>query len=161
MRKIKLTILVIMFFSLTVLGQNDLLKKIENIRPLFTTEKEVEKIFGKAVERYSFIGKYETKEGIFTVYYSEGKCSPSWTPKYNVEKGIVIQYNFRPKKKIKFATLKIDISGLETGTVREMSPSPITYYNPDKGVDYTVLNGLINFVQVYQPRDLKYLQCSE
>jgi hypothetical protein len=61
-------------------------KRIEKIRPVFTTEAEIEKILGKAVDRYSFIGEYETKDGRFTVYYSEGKCLPIRLMKYNIGK---------------------------------------------------------------------------
>ena len=156
-----LVALIIGAFSLSVFGQEDWQKQIEKIRPLITTEAEVEKILGKATERFSNIGEYNTKDGRFDVWYSEGKCLPVFNGKYNVEKGVIILYNFRPKKKIKFASLGIDVSGLETVVPKDMWPPPITYYNPDKGIDYTVYKGILNFVYVYQSNDLDNLQCSE
>jgi hypothetical protein len=158
-RKIFL-MLIIAVFSLSVFGQKDWQKRIEQIKPLFTTEAEVEKIIGKAIDRYSHIGEYETKDGKFDVFYSEGKCLPILMMKYNVEKGVVIQFNFTPNKKIKFAPLGIDISGWKNYGTRDMSP-PLTYSNLDKGIEYTVYKGLLTFLQVYPSNNLDYFKCSE
>jgi hypothetical protein len=66
-------ILIISMFSLNVFAQkNNWRKQIEKIKPLTTSENEVEKILGKAVERYADVAEYETKEGLFSVTYSQG-----------------------------------------------------------------------------------------
>jgi hypothetical protein len=66
-------ILIISMFSLNVFAQkNNWRKQIEKIKSLTTSENEVEKILGKAVERYADVAEYETKEGLFSVTYSQG-----------------------------------------------------------------------------------------
>jgi hypothetical protein len=153
-------ILIISVFGLNVFGQKDWQKHIEKMRPLVTTESEVETILGKPIERFTGIGEYETNEGVFTVTYSLGKCKSIRTPKYNVGEGVVIQYDFRPKKKFNFDSLKIDMSGFSTEDEIYDSNQTIEYDNLDKGITYTKSNELLNWVQVYPSNDLDYLQCS-
>jgi hypothetical protein len=155
-------ILLVLILSHSAFAQKRLWQKqLEEIRLLASTEAEVEKILGKAIERYAEIGKYETKDGRFTFYYSEGKCLPIMLKKYNVEKDVVIQYSFRPNKKIKFASLGIDVSDWNARVSKGVAGLLITYSNLDKGIEYHVNKGILNFILVYPANELDYLKCSK
>ena len=159
-RKIFL-ILIISIFSLTVCGQKDWQKQIEKIRPLKTTEAEVEKILGKPEERYGDWRDYKTNGGIITVVYSEGRCKSQRTPKYNIDEGVVVRVDFKPRKKIKFASLEIDVTGLEKKITEpnDVEVTIITYYDAAKGTYYSVIRDLLNSVKVYPLDEMDYLQC--
>jgi len=156
--KILLGVLILVV-GLTTFGQQNWQKQIEKIKPLVTTEAEIEKILGKPVERTDYLGRYETKDGRYRLIYSQGRCMSALMPKYNVEKGVLIELSFKPKKKVKFESLGIDVSGWRTGTVSDVLPPPIIYYNPGKGIDYGVHEGILFRVHLYQPIDLDYLKC--
>jgi hypothetical protein len=79
----------------------------------------------------------------------------------NVEKGIVIEYDFNPRKKINFLALRIDVSGLPTTITGDISPPTIAYNNLEKGISYSVNGKLLNWVEVYPSNSLSYLECSE
>lgn len=161
MKKTFFIMLFVLFFALCVSAQkNDWQKQIEKIKPLVSTEAEIEKILGKPIERWGQFGKYKTKYGQYDLIYSQGRCVSVRSGKYNVEKGVLMELNFTPKKKIKFESLKIDVSGLRTETVSDVLPPPIIYYNRVKGIAYGVQEGILFKVDLYVPADLSYLRCS-
>jgi len=161
----RISLIILIFFSvLTAHAKTpDWLKKLRRIKPLQTTEAEVENILGKATKRYSNLGEYEAGDGEFSIYYSEGECMPVMMTSYKVRKGVVIKFDFDPKKKIKFASLGIDVSDWKKEKPgNDMWPPPITYSNPAQGIIYTVnWQGLLSFVEVYPSNNLEKLECSE
>ena len=155
-----LLISIILVFPLITLSQTNIwLNQIKKIKPLATTEKKVERIFGKPHKRYADVGEYETVEGLFTVTYSQGKCKSTLEPKYNVQEGVVIQLDFRPRQEIIFSKLRINVSKWEKAETNDISPATISYSNSKKGFTYDVHNKFLNYVSVFPSDKQDYLQC--
>lgn len=152
-------IFIVLVFSLTVSGQKDWLKQMEKIKPLKSTEQDVEKIIGKPTKRYADVGEYETKNGLFTVTYSQGRCKSSITPKYDVLAGIVVKFDFSPRKKYVLSSLKLNLLHF---TVTETSdvPGSKEYINVSKGRNYSFFKDELNYIEVYPSENLDYLICS-
>ena len=149
-------------FGLTVFGQKDWQKRIEQIKPLVTTETEVVKTLGKPANRYGDAGEYQFEDGVLAVIYSEGRCQLQRMLKYNVDKGVVVAMFFSPRKKIKFASLGINIAELEkVRTEKSVDTDAIytTYYDVRNGIYYTVNKKLLEGVEVHPLGDLNNLQC--
>jgi hypothetical protein len=161
MKRKTFTAFLVLIFAFAASAQTkEWQKQMKKIKPLITTEAEVETILGKPIVRFKGIGEYETKEGVFSITYSLGRCKSIRTETYNVEEGIVIQYDFRPKKDFKFNSLGIDMTGFKTDDDENDSSQTIEYYNLDKGITYDKSGDLLNWIQIYPGNDLDYLQCS-
>jgi hypothetical protein len=151
-----------LIFSCTTFAQKQLLlKQIAEIKPMVTTENEIEKMFGKPVERHSEGGEYKTKYGYFYVVYSRGICIETSVMRYKVEKGVVLSLHFNAKKKIKFAQFGIDVSGWEKEVQNDFSPPTFHYFNLDKGISLWVRGGLLHVIQLYPSKAVDYLKCTE
>jgi hypothetical protein len=137
------------------------LEQVKKIRPLVSTEKEIQGILGAPSSMYSDYAEYTTKDGVFTVLYSHGTCDQLRTPYYKVVAGIVISFDFDPRREIVFSTLDIDISKWNNEKTPDVSPPTITYVNEEKGIELTVHQGLLNYVEVYPSKSQSNLKCPE
>jgi hypothetical protein len=160
MRRKIFLMLIILVFGLTVLGQNEWSKKIEKIKPLKSSEQDVEKILGKPTKRYVDVGEYETKDGFFTVTYSQGRCKSTITPKYDIPEGVVIKFDFSPRKKYILSSLGLNLLDF-TVTGTSDVPGAKEYSNVNKGRNYSFFKDELNYVEVYPSEDLDYLICSK
>jgi hypothetical protein len=133
--------------------------QVKQIRPLVSTEKEVERVLGIPSTRYSDYAEYETKDGVFTVMYSHGICDQVTTPHYRVGAGIVVDFDFDPRRKMVFSDLRIDVSKWSKEVTPDVSPPTITYVNKEKGIEFSVHNGLLNYVEVYPSLGQSDFEC--
>ena len=160
-KKIISLVLSAIFLTVSVSAQrNSWLIKFESIKPFQSTEKDVERILGKPKDRYSIIGEYKIIEGIISVVYSEGKCTRNSATDFDVEKGIVTSFDFRPKGIIKFSSLKLDLKSL---TKEESSDvvDGLMYDHLEKGIYYEVLRDRLGYVQFYGGKDFPVRPCSD
>lgn len=160
MKQTFLITIVLIVLANACLAQKSLLLKLEKIKPLQSTEKDVESILGKSIDRYVDVGEYETKDGLFTVTYSQGRCKSTITPKYNVNEGIVIEFDFRPRQKFTLSSLGINLSNFTEANYSNVSDSK-EYDNAEKGITYYLSNNYLNYIEVYPREDLSYLECPE
>lgn len=108
------------------------ISKIQQIVPIISTEKDVEKLYGKPNKRSAHFAEYETDYGYLSFEYSTGECShPSY---YSVANGVVIGIDISLKKELLFNKIKIDRSKF----IEEHSDDTenITYRSPILGITY-------------------------
>lgn len=161
MRRSLFLILLLLLFILPALAKNVWLTQIAQIKPLVSTEQDVERILGKPAESYADMAEFETNEGVFTVTYSRGRCDQARMVPYNVDKDIVLGFDFSPKIKILFSSLKININGLRKEITDDVDPVTITYFDPGKGISYSVHGKWIDLIDVYPADSFAYLECQK
>lgn len=159
MEKLFAIFIVVTFMNLFVLAQDNLwLKKLEKIKPLESTEKDVENILGKPKDRYENIGEYLIKEGEVSVIYSEGRCIRNSASEFDVEKGTVVSFDFTPKIIIRLSFLKLNLNDYtkeEPSTVLDT----LNYYNSESGINISVRKGIIKFVEFSGPKNSSVKPC--
>jgi len=136
------------------------LTKIKQIEPLKSTEKDVEKIFGKPTDHFADMSEYETEVGTLTVTYSEGKCSSNKDSEYDVEKGTVVEIGLSVRKEVDFKSLNVN----EVGFKKQFSfdaPGAYSFENKQLGIDYSIGNGWLNGVTIYPAENYAYLNCPQ
>lgn len=160
MKQILTFLLVIGSVSPAIAQNSSWLVRLERIKPFVSNERDVEAILGRPKERYSNIGEYEIREGTVSVYYSRGKCDVAGTAEFDVEKGIVISFDFEPKGAIKFASLGLDLSKYE----KELSSDVVgasAYYSPESGIYFDVFKGAVKFVQFSGAKSVYVRPCAK
>jgi len=170
-RKVLWLILVIFTLNnLTNAQEAKWLHKLKQITPLESTERDVEKIFNKPTEQYGNIREYKTKEGILSVTYSTGECDSNLSD-YDVDKGIVIEFDFSFEKIIMFKSLNINLAEFEK---EESSDTQnIIYKNNQLGIDYDIykktIEGisydkspeLLNSISIYPSEKYSSFKCGK
>ena len=139
---------------------NSWLEKLKKIKPLESTEKDVEEFLGKPQKRYADIGEYEIEEGIISINYSEGRCTSASASEFDLDKGTVISFNFTPGKTIRFSSLGLDLTSLSKEVITDVADSQ-QYYDEEKGISYSVHRGILNFVEFSGGKDAIASPCSE
>jgi hypothetical protein len=162
MQKLFVVILVTTFFNFAAHAQNNSwLKTLTKIKPLESTEKDVEEILGRPKDRYSNIGEYKIEDGEVSVIYSEGKCKSNSASEFDVEKGTVTSLDFTPKKIIKFSSLNLDL----TNYVKEDSSDVVDsldYSSSGTGISFFIRRkDILDFVQFSGDKNTTARQCSE
>lgn len=141
--------------------------KIKRIVPMESTEKDVEKIFGKPKSRNYQVFKYETKQGLLRVEYSTGDCDhPAY---YNVAKGIVVGLDFSLKEDFEFSKLSVDLSKFtkeysdDTENFSYRSSDLGMYFDvyvkKIEGVSYEKSPVILTEVSLYPPKKYDHLEC--
>jgi hypothetical protein len=130
--------------------------RLRQIIPLQSTEKDVERVFGKPVNRYADVGEYETKDAEISVTYSSGKCESTAVDSYNVEKGMVVYIEYSLKKEVKFKSLNINLTNFI-----KTSPSfnLVEYKNEDSGITFSISNKILTDISIYPAKQFSYLEC--
>jgi hypothetical protein len=136
------------------------LTKLRKIEPLKSTEKDVEKVFGKPIERYSHIGEYESEVGKISVYYSEGKCSVNENSQYDVDRGVVDEINLFVTKEVKFKALNLNLVNFEKQYVSDV-PGLFSYRNEELGIGYHIDRDLLTYISVSASKSYAYLECPQ
>ncbi len=158
----KFFVIVIMIsLNFVSLAQNNLwLKKLEQIKPLESKEKDLKRLLGKPQNRFENIGEYKIKEGLVSVIFSKGKCTNHSFTEFNVEKGTVISFDFTPKKNIKFSSLKLNLTEFDIRETSDVSDG-LEYTDKEKGISFAVLNDVLKYVSFSGRSDILILPCSE
>ena len=69
--------------------------------PLKTQRAEIEKLLGPPDKYFATYGTYDTKEGSFSVWYSDGKCLSNRAGlQYNIPAGLLTRIYFRSNKSL-------------------------------------------------------------
>jgi hypothetical protein len=146
----------ILFAGSTTAQKLKLLKKIEQIRILESTQNQVAKLLGEPEKSdYPFSKKYRFKEGILTVHYSEGLCSDTDLSYWNVPKLTVTKIFFDVRVKVRFEKLDINFNEFETYHPFDV-PKATGFVNNEKGVEYfRKSNGLLEYISFY-PTEEQY-----
>jgi hypothetical protein len=55
--------------------------------------------------------------------------------------------------------MNIDVSKWKTEITKDVSPPTITYINSERGIEYTVHDGFLNYVEVYPSQSQLNLEC--
>lgn len=157
-----LTIFVLLLTAMVNAKDPSWLLKFKEIKPLTTTEKEVESIYGKPVQSFSNIRKYKAKEGVIQVNYSTGKCSQKTTKvtdDYDVEKGIAINVWFRIDKQIKFSALRFNLLDFEEDHANDIDGTE--YISRTLGISYSKSAKYLNSIFLFPSTRFKHLQCQK
>src|SRR5215203_4460615 len=104
-----LAVVILLFASTCFSQESAWLAKIKQIELLKSTEKDVERIFGKPTETYEDWVEYKIEEGDITITYSKGKCAANKDSEYDVEKGTVEEIYFYTPKSIDFKSLNLNL----------------------------------------------------
>lgn len=169
MRYLLIAFIFLNSIQLTFAQEPQWLSKIKKIVPISSTEKNVEKLFGKPKERTLQFAEYETPFGHLTIEYSIGECKSN-SSDYSVSKGTVVGIDFSLKKEFYFNKLKLDLSKF----TKEDSDDTenITYKNPMIGITYSIyvkkVKGtkydqrpkILSIVSIYPSSKYKNLRCS-
>jgi hypothetical protein len=138
-------------------------KRVQRIKLLESTKKDVEKIFGKTL---GFVEPIKVKGGVIIIEYSLGRCDESDVSDWDVPKDVVVNIDFNPSKEILVKSAKLNFDGYRL-TFESMHNLPLYSYSNDiEGVKYVIEkgeipNGIINSVEYYPSDKFKNLRCSQ
>lgn len=156
-------LLILFSFQTTIIAQNWRDKLI----PLQTSIDEIERVltsnpFNARVLREP---KFEDRhifyfaEGTLTVYFSLGRCVEGLYGKFELEKDVIIEASFIPKKWRKISHYEKDIKSLAKDT--SAAPQFISYENVKKGINYTIQQGKVSEITFSGPDWLNLERCKE
>ena len=156
-------LLILFLFQNTVTAQNWMNKLI----PLQTNIDQIEQILTakpfnakvlkepKSEDRYIFY----LKEGALAIYFSLGRCVDGRFGKFELDKGVIIQASFIPKKWRKISYYEKNVVSLKRDT--SAAPTYISYENVKKGIDYTVQQGKVSEITFFGPENLSLTRCKD
>jgi hypothetical protein len=126
----------IAFTSLLLVGFQK--KQIEwrTLVPLVTTRNEVEAELGAPSSGKEYILIYDTTEERITVWYGGAKRSATDKCRWDIPNETVFNFLLAPKKKVRLADVKIDLTKYQKQKALEMVQD-YYYYNEDEGVTIT------------------------
>lgn len=126
----------IAFTSLLLVGFQK--KQIEwrSLVPLVTTRNEVEAELGAPSSGKEYILIYDTTEERITVWYGGAKKSATDKCRWDIPNETVFNFLFAPKKKVRLADVKIDLTKYQKQKALEMVQD-YYYYNENEGVTIT------------------------
>lgn len=132
--------------------------KLRSLSLFKSTRAEVEKIFNKAkiIDSYDSVKKendwgveveYETIYGKLEVEYSTGNCSETKS-KYglDIEKNVVVEMRFSPKKRVFYTEANFDFRELESEPVTDVYGTFI-YTKKDGSLRITLVEGEISRIE--------------
>ena len=137
---IYIAILIFLFVNTCFAQEPVWLTQIKQVKLLKTTEKDVEKIFGKPTERYTDWTEYKLREGQVTFTYSKGRCGENEDSNYDVAKGTVVGIYFYTPKYIKFKSLNVNLNGFKK-KYETCLTNTFSYENRKLGIRYSVSYG--------------------
>ena len=108
-------------------------KAWQDIVPLRSTRKDVERLLGSAQQSKGVAATFQLKDGRVRVFYSKGYCKRPNTNDWNVPPDTVVSLSFEPSNELKIAELKLDMTKYE----REIDPHlerAVHYYNREAGI---------------------------
>ncbi|HZI88655.1 MAG TPA: hypothetical protein VFD48_17610 [Pyrinomonadaceae bacterium] len=105
----------------------------QNIVPLQSTRKDVERLLGAPQESRGVTATYQLKEGRLRVFYSDGSCKQSGTNDWNVAPDTVVTLTFQPSKKMMITELNLDMTKYERDVDYHLT-SAVHYYNRQAGI---------------------------
>ena len=126
----------IAFTSLLLVGFQK--KQIEwrSLVPLVTTRNEVEAELGAPSSGKEYILIYDTTEERITVWYGGAKKSATDKCRWDIPNETVFNFLLAPKKKVRLADVKIDLTKYQKQKALEMVQD-YYYYNENEGVTIT------------------------
>lgn len=167
MKKTIFTLLIIILNVLSIPAQKpDWFVKLQKLQKFPSSEKNVQKFFNMPEIIYSSAQeeimtekewgktiKYKLPEGIFSVFYSTGKCSKKKSEGYGLEDGIIISYSFQLNKKVPISLLNLHYKDFEI--YKADDTAHIIFDDLKRGVRYTSLDENLQRVNYSTPD--KYL----
>lgn len=108
-------------------------KTWQNIIPLHSTRKDVERLIGSPQQTKGVAATFELKDGRLRVFYSDGSCKRRNTNDWNVPAETVVSLTFEPRSELLIADLKLDMTKYK----RDNDPhlrTAIHYYNRQAGI---------------------------
>jgi hypothetical protein len=139
------------------------LVELKSVQPLVSTQTDIENLTRRQGKKTSaswyYSVKYETKEGIWYVIYSTGKCSNGRKEGFDVPEGVVLEVFVVLEKYVSFSSLKLDLGKFEK--YNESDTNNIFYTNRDEGIKY--MKGgrdALGTVEIFPSRKYKNLHCS-
>jgi hypothetical protein len=143
------------------------LVKLKSIRPLLSTQNEVEAVVGKMGkvflskdDWYYYLAEYKTKDGLWIVTYSNGKCSESKKEGYNVNKGVVLKVHFILEEYFKFSLLNLDKDKFEK--YQESDTSNVFYSDYSEGISYMKGGSdVLGAINIFPSNKYSELDCSK
>lgn len=135
----------------------------QDIVPLHSTRKDVERLLGPPQEFRGVAATFQLKDGRVRVFYSDGYCRRLGTNDWNVPPDTVVSLTFQPSSELMIAELKLDMTKYEREADPHL-PRAVHYYNREAGIRIsTRLETEGEDVQsiIYEPteKDL-HLRCS-
>lgn len=127
-------------------GTNNLtLDELRDIKPLYSTREDVEKLLGQSVKPNNSL--FILKTASVEINYSDGACDTA--NDWNVPKDTVISVKIRPKDLMLLSDLKLDKTKFKV--ISDISPTTTYYKNEEDGITYEVNNGgdVINSIDVF------------
>lgn len=123
-------------FSLLLVGFQK--KQIEwrSLVPLVTTRNEVEAELGAPSSGKEYILIYDTTEERITVWYGGAKKSATDKCRWDIPNETVFNFLLAPKRKVRLADVKIDLTKYQKQKALEMVQD-YYYYNENEGVTIT------------------------
>ena len=137
-------------------------KAWRGIVPLHSTRADVMRRLGKPNPRNNH---HELKTQRAYIYYSDGTpCAKAPEGAWNVPRDTVVSILVRPKKKLWFSDLKLDLQKFKKVKDQELEHRT-RYRNEEEGITYEVFegggenDGLILYIEYGPSAEDKHLQC--
>ena len=137
-------------------------KRVEQIKLLDSTNKDIDKIFGKREGLYDPI---RVKAGTILIDYSFGRCSEYEFSEWDGPENVVIGFDFSPRKDVKMSSLKLDLSDFRLTFESDHNLPLFTYSHDGQGVKYTVdkgtdvVGGYLHSIGFYPSTKHEKLKC--
>lgn len=116
------------------------LSMLKRIKVLETSLDEIIKLYGNPNEEMFGVREFETAKGTLTVKISTGRCGTSFKKGWDVESNVVESFTFEVKRRLKLASLGLDMSNFEKSEVFDQ-PGAYYYESTKLGMDIFVNKG--------------------
>jgi len=137
------------------------------IVPMETTREEVEKLFGKGKEIGTDEVRYDLKEGILIVNYSDGVCESDDEEDWNAQTGLVLNLEFNFEDLKDFGKFGIDKTKLKKNSLGECTPQLKEYVDEEKGISYELFEkeedslGEVQSIKKFPTKEFEFLRCDK
>lgn len=149
----------------------DWLIKLRRLEIFISTKSDVEILFNnpKITDIYNYAEKekngwskkveYETKDGELTVLYSTGKCAEVKSPiGYDIDKDVVAELKFSPRKPLSLKKLRYDLSKFEYISTIDIQNTYILS-NDEIGIEFFIGNEKVESVKFETRKEHEKLNC--
>ncbi len=164
MRKLFFSILFVLLAFNLAFAKNKLpdLKKLQKIKIFESTQKDVQKILAKYIEKdYDeeyFPQSILAENGYIAIDFSEGNCGED--EYWNVTKGLVTGVSISSISDIKLKDLNFDLKTFKKEIEDEDSPEEINYNDEKNGIFIVTEDGEVETIIFYPPKSKIGFLCS-